>query len=493
MDSSILMNKFVRLLDLKLCQSSQTRWHILTKKGRCSMVRSFSVSFYRSKTSDIEWQQRTNFWPADKTEEFNKYPMITADQLRGRKTRPRRVKMLMRDFIEDSLYNPSYGYFSKHAVIFTPEKPFNFNSLKDEPEFHRLLGQQYTNFEDRLDLKDPNESRQLWHTPTELFKPYYGEAIARYLVNNYKLTQYPYHDLTIYEMGAGNGTLMLNILDHIRDIEPSVYSRTKYKIIEISENLAKLQYKQLSSNANARGHFKKVEIINRSIFEWNQTVSSPCFFLAMEVFDNFAHDCIRYDPTTEKPLQCIVLIDTRGEFYELYSPAIDPVAARFLRVRNESTGGRYPRSLPPKFIRRIMSFLPFTPNLSNPEYIPTRLMQFFDILGKYFPSHKIVTSDFHILPDTVKGINAPVVQTRYQRRVVPVSTPLVNQGYFDILFPTNFNVIVPMYMAFTKKLARTVSHEEFLRKWAIIEETETKSGENPLLSWYKNATVLTTV
>lgn len=33
-------------------------------------------------------------------EEYEKYPMVTADDLRARTERPRRVKMLMRDFIE---------------------------------------------------------------------------------------------------------------------------------------------------------------------------------------------------------------------------------------------------------------------------------------------------------------------------------------------------------------------------------------------------------
>ncbi|POS86494.1 DUF185-domain-containing protein, partial [Erysiphe pulchra] len=406
--------------------------------------------------------------------------------------------MLMRDFIEggvitNSLYNPSYGYFSKQVIIFTPEDPFDFNSMKDEPEFYRILGQKYTSFEDQLDLKEDNELRQLWHTPTELFKPYYGEAIARYLVSNYRLVQYPYEDLIIYEMGAGNGTLMMNILDYIRDTDPSVYSRTKFKVIEISENLARLQYQQLFRNADTKGHSKKVEIINKSIFEWSQIVASPCFFLALEVFDNFAHDCIRYHPITEEPLQGLVLIDSNGDFYAFYSPVIDPIAARFLRVRHAATDGQYPHPLRSKAFRRVMSYLPFSPNLSDPEYIPTRLMQFFDILAKYFPSHKLVTSDFHVLPDSIKGVNAPVVQTRYQRRVVTVTTPLVHQGYFDILFPTDFSVMAPMYMAITNKLTRVVSHEEFLQKWAFIEETETKNGENPLLSWYKNATVLTTV
>jgi Putative S-adenosyl-L-methionine-dependent methyltransferase len=466
------------------------------------------------------------------SEEYQKYPMVTADQLKGRRERPRRVKMLARDFIEgyshpipspdnkliiaDSLYNPSYGYFSKQVVIFTPGEPFDFNNIQDEPEFHKLLGQRYTEFEDKLDATAPNESRQLWHTPTELFRPYYGEAIARYLITNYKLSQYPYHDLIIYEMGAGNGTLMLNILDYIRSTEPSVYHRTKFKIIEISSSLAKLQASQLLRSANSRGHASKVEIINKSIFEWDTVVPSPCFFLAMEVFDNFAHDAIRYDPLTEEPLQGTVLIDNEGEFHEFYTPYIDPIASRFLRVRHAATSGHYRLPLPQsKIVRKLRARIPFMPNLSDPEYIPTRLMQFFDILGKYFPSHRLLTSDFHDLPDTIKGVNAPVVQTRFQRRTVPVTTPYVSfnfpflyfseiwraradkkqvhQGYFDILFPTDFNVMELVYRAITGKLTRVLSHEEFLRRWAYVEETETKNGENPLLSWYKNASVLTTV
>ena len=299
--------------------------------------------------------------------------------------------------------------------------------MQDEPEFYRTLGQRYTDFEDSLDEKSPNESRQLWHTPTELFRPYYGEALARYLVTNYKLSHHPYHDLIIYEMGAGNGTLMLNILDYIRDVEPDVYSRTKFKVIEISAALASLQTSQLNRSASAQGHADRIEIINCSVFDWNIYVPAPCYFLALEVFDNFAHDSIRYNPLTEEPLQGTVLIDKDGEFYEFYSPHIDPIASRFLRVRNAACSQPFNHPLRgPKLWRSLKSRLPFAPNLTEPEYIPTRLMQFFDILYKYFPLHRLLTSDFHSLPDTIKGMNAPVVQTRYKRRVVPVRTPLVS-------------------------------------------------------------------
>ena len=61
------------------------------------------------------------------------------------------------------------------------------------------------------------------------------------------------------------------------------------------------------------------------------------------------------------------------------------------------------------------------------------------------------------------------------------------------MFPTNFTVMQLMYSAITSKLTRVLSHEDFIKRWAYVEETETRNGENPLLSWYKNASVLYTV
>jgi hypothetical protein len=324
------------------------------------------------------------------------------------------------------LYNPNYGYFSKQVVIFSPGDPFHFNAMKSEHEFHQQLRRRYIAFEDALDDHEPNDLRQLWHTPTELFSPYYGEAIARYLVQDYMLTQYPYHDLNIYEMGAGNGTMMLNILDYIQRVYPDVYERTKFNIIEISGALATLQQSGLGQSAHTRGHSDKVKIVNRSIFDWDTFVSSPCYFLALEVFDNFSHDAIKYDLETSQPYQSHVVIDPRGEFFEYYSRDLDPLASQYLSVR-QAACLTYPHPLQgSKLMQILQSLLPFRGTLSEPEYIPTRLMQFFFMLYKYFPNHKLVSSDFTTLSDAVPGLNAPVVQTRFKRQMIPVTTPLVN-------------------------------------------------------------------
>jgi hypothetical protein len=503
MDSRAVNRLFRRLAAHQFCQPARQhgpstvvptqQWH---SRSAAAYSRARADKAKPKTTAESSWQQRTDHFPLDKAEEYKRYPIVTSDALRARKERPRRVKMLMRDFIEDSLYNPNYGYFSKNVTIFSPGAPFNFNEIEDEPAFHKLLGERYTHFEDELDKKEYRVDRQLWHTPTELFRPYYGEALARYMVANYKLSLFPYHDLMIYELGAGNGTLMLNILDYIRDTDPDVYARTKFKIIEVSSTLASLQKHHLYATAASRGHAEKVEIINKSIFDWDQYVSSPCFFLAMEVFDNFAHDVLRYDPWTEEVLQGSVLIDAEGEFYEFYTRTLDPVAARFLRVRDAACQDRqysHPLHSYPQLWRKIRHNLPFAPNLTPPEYVPTRLMQFFTILGTHFPAHRLITSDFHSLPQATVGYNAPVVQTRYERRTVLVRTPLVHQGYFDILFPTDFGVMEDMYRALTGRLTRVMTHEEFFKRWAFVDDTRMRSGENAMLGWYKNASVMVTV
>ena len=54
----------------------------------------------KSEAEDANWQQRTESFSLDMGDEYKSYPMVTAKELRDRRERPRRVKMLMRDFIE---------------------------------------------------------------------------------------------------------------------------------------------------------------------------------------------------------------------------------------------------------------------------------------------------------------------------------------------------------------------------------------------------------
>jgi len=374
-------------------------------------------------------------------------------------------------------------------------------------------------------------------------------------VSEYLLKYFPYEDFVIYEIGAGNGSLAESILEYLKDVYPDVYERTRYNIIEVSGNLAKIQKKRLAK------YHASVKVTHQSVFHWKTKEPAPCFFLAMEVIvshlsafsapssdisqDNFAHDVIRYDLLTLKPLQGNITIDDKGDFDMVWTPVTDPLIASFLKIRTKlgyspPVNALLQRS---EALRKVYISLPFAPNLSVEEFIPSRLLSLLKTLRTHFPRHRLLLSDFSSLPDAIPGVNAPVVQTRFRNTTVPCSTLLVRQGYFDIFFPTDFERLRDMYEYILSqplsKLVAPVSplttsssplslgagffysyqsksglrypvdsvsstsglpvgerkssvftHEEFMQTYADLSSTVLRNGENPLLDFYKNVKFL---
>ncbi|RXK42071.1 hypothetical protein M231_00793 [Tremella mesenterica] len=376
------------------------------------------------------------------------YRRVTASDLAKHEEPPTRVKMLVRDFIDDSLYNPHYGYFSKNATIFTPpqEEGYDFTSFRDTAAFSEAVADRYESY-NLVPTEQSGLGRQVWHTPTELFKPYYAQALISAILKEYKLYHYPHQDLIIYEVGAGNGSFMLDSLRFIRDHHPDIFIKTKYRVIEISQALAKVQ----RDRARKAGFRNVVEVINEDVFNWQGGEDKSCFVIALEVFDNFAHDMIRYDIQTLQPLQATVSIDSFNNFTLLYEPISDPLLQRVLQYKHllspssSTSPPLHPLLLRSPLLRSIWSTLPFGPNLSQPDFIPTKAILFLERLRARLPAHRLLVADFDALPEAVIGRNGPVVQTRYGSSMVPCETFLVKQGYFDIFFPTDFSLLRNIY------------------------------------------------
>lgn len=485
---------------------------------------------------------RDPFTPTPSKEHYE-YPLVETEWLSKQRTRPKKVRMLARDFIHDSLYNPHYGYFSRHAVLLPDNaqrgSAFDFSNCSKEHDFMVAIEERYRHFEEsvrqngddkklpspqrspvtprarpgsrealeaaqhlgRLDLARQRQSlkeegehdqdvkamvaRQVWHTPTELFKPHYAHAIARYMVDNLPHGQ----ALVIYEVGAGSGALAKDVLDFVRENHADLYAKMEYNIIEISPRLSEQQSRTLSEHLD-KG---KVQVTNKSIFDWQLAEERHCFFIALEVFDNLTHDIVRYATDTLRPYQAIVSIDDTGDMHELWEPVKDTRIKQYLSAKDKDT---LPSSVPgyltwlPAPLRRILTeHMPFYPNLTPPHYIPTGSLQLLDVLASQFPRHRLIMADFDSLPDAIPGLQAPVVQTRLNETMVAVTTYLVYQGFFDIFFPTNFPELQKVYASVMHKPVESevLAHDEFLRRYADVTATTCRDGTNPMLSWYANA------
>lgn len=122
-----------------------------------------------------KWNYNKTSFSEIPEENIKDFKFVNANELEQETSPPGGVKMLVRDFIEDSLYNPHYGYFVKQATIFdTKNMQFDFPSLRDSAEFQEEVAKKYTAY--GLDKPD-GPGRQLWHTPTELFKVAYRRLL----------------------------------------------------------------------------------------------------------------------------------------------------------------------------------------------------------------------------------------------------------------------------------------------------------------------------
>lgn len=110
MDSPLASKIFQRLLSHQTC--SRLRFYPPT--SRRLLLNAPGRRYYRSSKEDdgdndsrqtSDWQMRTDIFPPDKLRDYEKYPMVTSDMLRSRRERPKRVKMLARDFIEGIVFH----------------------------------------------------------------------------------------------------------------------------------------------------------------------------------------------------------------------------------------------------------------------------------------------------------------------------------------------------------------------------------------------------
>lgn len=459
--------------------------------------------------------------------------------------------MLTRDFISASLYAQGSGYFNNDTRVFGVVAPqaLSFPDLANKYEYRKRLSELYRSTE------------SCWLTPVELYKPFYAQAIARWILDMRVRDQGQYSvprkvraeedgfvpvlseeqlralaqeeaeesarnaagvsdnphayrkataaaddaaagatgksahaggtpaPLRIVEMGGGNGTCALNILDYLAKHYPSLYEQTEYTIVELSEVLSRKQRvvlrnhlrHHLGQQANKHAPHSiatrpRVRLLHMSMVEWRELVADQTVFvLGLEVLDNMPHDRVRQ--TDDGPRETHVHSRARAAQDPALSQALADTPAAFPFVESM-------RPLSDRWVEEYHSYVPHIPTkpffsvfrkelwdtytdawraflfgaaewrhankyFDTPSYwYPTTQLQLLHVLRHYLPRHHLLLADFHFLPSTVEGRNAPVVAAKGREtdgKTQDHSSHLIQQGGADIFFPTDFGALHYVY------------------------------------------------
>lgn len=98
------------------------------------------------------------------------------------------------------------------------------------------------------------------------------------------------------------------------------------------------------------------------------------------------------------------------------------------------------------------------------------------------------------LKGSIRGINAPVVthKLRDPTKWETFDHYLIERGYADICFPTDFYFLQHAYNHITGQTAQVYKNTEFMEQFSMEKWAETRNGFNPMREEYVNTSFLVT-
>jgi hypothetical protein len=156
---------------------------LLTRKNKLHILSTFHLTMYRKfgteckkrlfHTSKTYYRNvRPGFFTSllnstdgctrQPKEVLSAYPIVTSKEARSNETPPVSSKMLVREFIDDSLYNPHYGFYSKSSI-----SPYSEFEEMEQEEDHMQYMRRIARLRGRV---HHHNIQQFRYTLTELFK-----------------------------------------------------------------------------------------------------------------------------------------------------------------------------------------------------------------------------------------------------------------------------------------------------------------------------------
>ncbi len=435
--------------------------------------------------------------------------------------------MLLRDWIGRALADGRTGYFARRVVA--RASPLDFAAMSGERQYRDALAGLY------------GQTDTAWLTPAEIFQPHYAEAIARSLVARHARAYGAAEPLQIVEVGGGNGTAALGILDYLRREEPYAFATCRYLSLEVSPLLAEVQRQRLADAGVGSDTFT---VVHAPFDEWRGRLTDgvvdlggPWHAVALEVLDNLPHDKIRlirrhaprdadadadgyatdlYEARVTPPPPSAPPTSRRG--HESWEPLADELLTRVVSIIGLDThagvdsleedmlnppGSGIAGEFTSGAFGAMSALIGFTggPASSRDVFVPTGAYRLLRFLADTFTEHQLTLADFSYLPPQPSGAPlAPVVQ----RRVDGVTRDLggdylASPGEADIMAPTHFPSIAAMHAACGGRHEPSIhSTREFMARYhhdaaeGGRSATATASGYDPMVDDFVNTALLLT-
>lgn len=413
-----------------------------------------------------------------------------------------REPLLMRDYIQRSLYDPIHGYFSNsESPVLAHGTEIKLRELQSRAAYQGAVAATYAS------------TPHGWMTPVELFSPFFSRAVANRIQGVSKRVQ----NVNIIEIGGGRGTLASDMLEHWSQHAPDFLENVSYNLLEISPSLAKLQSKVLHKWIGSG----RAKVHNADAVSWfhslprngelsNTFLSAPCHIIAMEVLDNLPHDLVRInsDNAIEQaitvheqssgPRSCGRGIKWISELDETTNAAM--AAFDCLNPNKEMLPSRRHEHRRSSFSLINMARASFEGILSGGRreiWVPTTSFLLMQAIASSLPHAQMTVSDFNSIPGALPGENGPVVQSVERgSAIVYDSVADAPFGRVDIMFPTNFHSLQGCHEQLFddryghRPLYHIMSQQNFFEEYSShrdIEDCTCLDGYNPVLQDFDNA------
>lgn len=388
-------------------------------------------------------------------------------------------RMLVRDYIQSSLYHPTLGYFSTCPLL-SKLPALHLPSIANQRLYQQAVATNYAS------------APHGWLTPVELFSPHLSHAYANRIFSSSPHNS-PVH---VIEIGAGRGTLAKDVLNYFSSHNPRFLSRLKYTTVDVSPALSAIQERVLRSWIAS----DVAAVVCANATEWLSTFAphpeSHVHVVATEVLDNMPHDLVKV--STDGLSQAYVIADSPVSL--TWEPDVDQDTYLAINTFNLTQS--------PSLQSPIAVLLDTVINGGSRHiWVPTFAFHLLRTLVSKIPTASLTISDFTYFPDCLPGLLAPVIQcVKKGTAIVYDGLECAPFGSVDIMFPTDFksfshaHTVLLSELNPLRKISRRpsfrrdiVTHENFFREFAPqndVVNTTCRDGYNPVLQDFRNTAYL---